>query len=267
MKTAINTTTWHGYAHHTGATFAIEDFLREAAEAGYAGVEVGGGPARLGTPGAFRKLAASYGLEIAAYASSITQNPWAPNTRQYRADIRYAAKLGVPILMVCGGFIPSPRRNTYPADYDLFAGNLRAMMRDAASHGLTVAYHPHRGCVVETLAETRLLLERLPELRLCPDFAHLEASGDDALAFMQALGERCIYTHVKDYDWGKDTFTELGKGKSKLVVADCVTALHAHGYDGWLCVELDKKFSGAAPRTPLESAYISRRYLNKYCRV
>ena len=267
MKTAINSTTWEAYATFRGAPFALETFFREAAEAGYEGVEVGGGEAVLGTPSACRQLARQYGLELAAYASNITYNPWAPNTQRYRADIRYAAQLGVPLLMVCGGFLPSPRRNTYDCDYDMFAGNLGSMLKCAARHDITVAYHPHRGCIVETTAEAAKLAARLPDIRFCPDFAHLEASGDDALRFLTRFGSRCVYTHAKDYHWGKNIFTELGKGRSKLSVQACVASLRARGYDGWLCVELDKKFSGAAPRTPLASARISRAYLRKQCGV
>ena len=267
MKAAINSCTWAGYAKHRNVPFAAETFFREAAEAGYAGVEVGGGEAVLGTPSACRNLARQYGLELAAYGSGITYNPWPPNTRQYRDDIRYAARLGVPLLMVCGGFMPSPRRNTYGFDYDMFAGNLGAMVEAAARRDITVAFHPHRGCIVETVKEAGELVKRLPAVRFCPDFAHLEASGEDALRFLSRFGSRCVYTHVKDYRWDQNTFTELGKGKSKLSVAECVASLRTRGYDGWLCVELDKKFAGEAPRTPLESARISRAYLRKFCGV
>ena len=91
------------------------------------------------------------------------------------------------------------------------------------------------------------------------DTAHLEASGDDALAFIRRFGRKIIYTHIKDYDVKKNVFTELGRGNTRLDVGQCLKALKKTGYDGWLTVELDKTF-----RTPLESARISRRYLKKH---
>jgi len=267
MKAAINSCTWGGYANFKNTPLTAETFFSEAALAGYDGVEVGGGEQFLGTPEQCRALAKRHGLEITAYGTSVTYNPWKPNTDAYRADIQYAAKLGVKTLMVCGGFIPSGRRNTYDFDYDMFAGNLRAMMKVASRNGLSVAFHPHRGCVVETVAEAAKLVKRLPELKFCVDTAHLESSGSDALQFIKTFARRCVYTHIKDYRWDTGEFTELGVGKSKLNVSACVNELKKQKYEGWLCVELDKNFVGPNPRTPLESAKISRSYLRKHCGV
>lgn len=267
MKAAINTCTWSAYAAALGTPFSLSYFLREAAEAGYEGVEFGGSAETLGPAKECLALVKSFGLEIAAFASGITYNEWQPNTDEYRRDIDYAAALGVPTLMVCGGFMPSPRRNTYDFDYDIFAANLAKMMQYASERGLTVAYHPHRGSIVETTHEAQEMVARIPDLRFCPDFAHLEASGDDALAFIGSFADRCVYAHVKDFHWAKNEFTELGEGDSKLVVSDCIAALRSCGYAGWLCVELDKKFALPIERTPLESAKIGRQYLRDKCGV
>jgi inosose dehydratase len=262
MKAAINACTWGGYAKFRGEAYDWRRFVREAAEAGYEGVELGGTRDTLGEPDACRKLVERNGLQIVSFAASVTYNPWKPNTEQYRASIDYAAALGVPILMTCGGFIPNQRRNTYAFDYDTFAGNLGAAMRYAERHGLTLAFHPHRGCVVETVAEMKEMVKRLPDLTVCVDIAHLEASGEDALRFIRTFGNRIITTHIKDYSWKKDSFVELGQGDGKLDVAACIRALRRAGYDDWLVVELDKKFTDK-DRTPLESAKMCRRYLKR----
>jgi inosose dehydratase len=266
MKTAINACTWNAYAGFVKKPLTAELFFREAAEAGYDGVEVGGGENFLGKPSDCLKLAEKNGLEICAYATSLTYNPWKPSTESFQADVRYAVSIGMKTLMMCGGFIPSPRRNTYPFDYDMFAGNLGRAMAFAKKHGCTIAFHPHRGCIVETLREAQEMVKRLPKMQFCVDTAHLESSGDDALRFCKVLGKRIIYTHLKDYSWKLDSFTELGKGGSKLDVSACVKELKRQGYDGWLTVELDKKF-GEKDRTPLESARLSRKYLKTQCGV
>jgi inosose dehydratase len=258
MKTAIHLLTWAGYAGQQKMPFDLEASLREIREAGYDGVEAGGGEPLLGTPAEFLKKVQSAGLEIAAYGASVSYNPWPPNTAEYQADMRYAEALGVKTMMVCGGFNYFARRNQYAADYDLFGKNLGAALSFARKFGLEIAYHPHRGCIVETGDETALLLKRIPSLKLCVDIAHLEACGDDAVKFIRRFGKKIIHTHIKDYDVKKNVFTELGKGRSNLKVDACLRELKKAGYSGWICVELDQTF-----RTPLESARISRRYLAK----
>ena len=267
MKTAMNGCTWGGYADYAGEPNDADRFFADVAEAGFEGIEVGGGKAFLGTPAACRKRAERHGLEIAAAGAAVTYQPYPPNIRQYRAAMRYAAELGVSTLMVCGGFMPWKRRNTYARDYDTFAESLGEAMAFAESLGLIVAYHPHRGCIVETIAETRQMTRRLPDLRLCVDVAHLEASGEDALKFIRTFRRQIVYTHIKDYSHKRDSFIELGKGDGKLDVAACVAELARVGYDGWLCVELDRpvrEFERTG-RTPLDSAKICRRYLRHKC--
>lgn len=266
MKTAINSSTWVAHAEYLKTPFRADRFFSEAALAGYAGVEVGGGEVFLGKPAACLKLAQTHDLEICAYATSLTYNPWKPNTEQFQADVRYAAALGVQTLMVCGGFIPAPRRNTYPFDYDMFADNLGRGMSFAKRLGCAIAFHPHRGCIVETLREAQELVKRLPDLQFCVDTAHLYAAGDDALRFCKVLGKKISATHLKDYSWKQNRFTELGQGDGKLDVAACVAALGQRGYNGWLTVELDKTFT-PKDRAPLASAKLSRKFLKAKCDV
>ena len=267
MKVAINSCTWGAYASFKKVPLTAEHFFTEAAVAGYAGVEIGGGEKFLGTPAACLALARRHGLEIAAYGTGVTYNPWKPNTIDYRADIDYAAELGVKTLMVCGGFMPVARRNTYGFDYDMFAGNLGALMKYAAKRGLVAAFHPHRGCIVETIEEAAQMVRRLKTISFCVDTAHLEGAGSDALKFIRTFGKRCVYAHVKDFRWDTGAFTELGKGKSKLNVAGCVKELQKIGATEWICVELDKNFSDKDSRTPLQSAKISRKYLKSKCNL
>ncbi len=263
MRIAINAVTWSGYARFAGQHFDWREFVRDAASAGYDGVELGGTEQTLGKPRDCRTFVNDQGLAMAAFAANVTYNPWLPNTREYRAAMRFAARLGVSTLMCCGGFLPNRRRTTYAFDYDMFAENLGRAMAFARDLGLTIAYHPHQGCIVETISEAGEMVKRLPTIRFCLDTAHLEACGVDANAFVRRLHDRIAYVHVKDYSWKRDSFVELGRGDGKLDVAECIGELARRGYDGWLTVELDKKFDRCRGkvRTPLQSARINRRYL------
>lgn len=258
MRISIRMGPWLNRAKEEGKPFQLEAFLRDAKEADYDGVDLYGGKALLGASGKVRQLVAKHGLEISACGTGVTYNPYPPNSRQYRSDMRHGRALGVHAMMVTGGFNYYGRRNQYPADYDLFGHNLGAAISYAARLGLEIAYYPHRGAIVETAAETRLLIQRLPGLKLCPDVAQLEASGDDAVRFIRTFKDRIINAYLADFDVRKNEFKELGKGRSRLVVADCVRALVKNGYDGWLTVAL-----GRTSRPLLASARVSRCYLRE----
>jgi sugar phosphate isomerase/epimerase len=266
LRTAITPAIWNGYARFTKKKFKLEQFLDDAAAAEFVGVEIGPG-LKLGKPDTCRRNIESRGLQISAFQSNVTYNPWPPNTEEYHKAVHYASELGVSYLVVCGGFLPNQRRTTYGFDYDMYAGNLGDAIEYARKLGVTVAFHPHRGCIVETIAEAKEMLKRLPKMKFCLDVAHLEASGEDAVQFIRTFRKQIAYAHMKDYTWKLDSFVELGRGDGKLNIASCVKELKRDGYDGWLAVELDKTFAGENPRTPLESAKMCRRYLRRNCGI
>ncbi len=262
MKTAVNGTVWGALSKVLGSKHGWQDIVAQAAEAGYEGIEMGGTEKSLGKAADTRAFIEKHGLQIAAWFANVTYNPYPPNTASYQESIRYAADLGVDTVTVCGGFMPNQRRNTYPFDYDMFAGNLGKAMRFARKLGITLAYHPHRGSVVETIAETRAMVKRLPSMRLCIDTAHLEACGEDVQKFIAAFAPRIVATHIKDYSWKRDSFVEPAKGDGKLDVGKAIAALRRRGYDGWYTIELDKAWDKFPERPePLVVAKRCRRFL------
>ncbi|MBD3244052.1 MAG: TIM barrel protein [Chitinivibrionales bacterium] len=262
MRTSINGTVWSSLSKATGQEYPWRDRVRHAAEAGYDGIEMGGTEKSLGKAADVRAFIEDNGLQISSWAASVTYNPYKPNTDQYRESLRYAAEIGAKIVTVCGGFIPNQRRNTYPFDYDMFAGNLGKALAYAHKLGLEIAFHPHRGCVVETVAEARQMAKRLPDLKFCIDTAHLEASGEDAMKFITAFSKRIIATHIKDYSWKRDSFVEPGKGDGSLDVSACIAKLERAGYKGWYTIELDKHWDKFKQRpTPVQVGRQCRKFL------
>ena len=95
---------------------------------------------------------------------------------------------------------------------------------------------------------------KFSSVNLCPDSAHISLGGTDNLKVIDSFFYRINYFHLKDLtDKG---FVELGEGS--LPLDKIVNLLKKKGYNGWLTVELD-----ASEKTPLESAKISRAYLEK----
>jgi len=61
--------------------------------------------------------------------------------------------------------------------------------------------------------------------------------------------------------FGKEArFAELGAGNLGLDAAKVLAGLEETGYDGWISVELDRRFPA---RTPAEAAKVNREFLAK----
>ena len=248
--------TFEGWAQKNNLPFDLATTFAEIRQAGYEGVEMGGDETKLGKPAALLRLAGDAGLRFAAWGASVTSNPWPPNTESYRRSLDYAAALGVTTIAVCGGFLPEQRRTTFDSDYGLFAENLAAASDHARDNGLTLTFHPHRGCIVETNEEMERLWRHLPGLAVCLDTGHTASVRSSPEELIRAHPGGVRHVHLKDFNVEAGQFTELGHGNVGLDFPAVFGALDKAGYDGWLVVERDNPLVPGA-----ESAAISRRFL------
>jgi inosose dehydratase len=244
--------TWAGWLNKQKQPFELAKVLAEVKAAGYDGFEHGGDAAGLGPAKELKKLIADSGVTLASWSAGITYNPWPPATESFKKCADYAAELGVKTVVVCGGFNPNPRRTTSLADYRLFGENYAPHAEHAKKNGQTLAFHPHRGCIVETLAEIDALIRFVPDLKLCVDTGHLLAVGDDPLVVLDAHADRVVSLHLKDFakNGADEKFAELGRGSLDLAgVADWV---RRRDFRGPIVVERDDP-----PMPGIESAKIS----------
>lgn len=252
MKLAHHSMTWGGRALKSGEKLDFDRMLAEVREIGYTGIELGGDESTHGSPESLLNKLAANDLELAAWCSFVTALPDEKNAESYRRSINFAEQVGATVMMVCGGWLPEPRRTTFDRDYQLFAGSLRPALEYAAEHRQKLAFHPHMDCIVETDEEIRRLLSHIPDLDLCIDCGHLAGVRVDAAAVVREHGTKTVHTHVKDYHVGQRKFAELGQGDVRLDFHDFFTALREVGFDGWLVVERDDP-----PIPAAESARIS----------
>lgn len=132
------------------------------------------------------------------------------------------------------------------------------------AHGRVACFHPHAQTPIYTEEEIQLFLDNTdPQLvSLCLDTAHTALAGMDVVEAVKRWMDRIAYMHLKDVDpdrekyaaWPMDAFCELGVGT--IDFRGVHKALKAGGYEGVLCVELDKR-----PVCNYKSAMISRNYL------
>lgn len=173
-----------------------------------------------------------------------------PGQRQLNVDaVEDAAKLlqrlGGEVIVIGGG-----HPQNLPGEIQEMAKTLNRMGEVAAQYGITVALHPHKGCVVyseESIDEILSLTD--PDLvRFCPDTAHLAMAGMDPVEVIRKYADRLGYVHLKDYE-GQE-FRGIGRGD--LDIEGVFDALKDADYKGWVMIELDDQDS---QKSKAESAY------------
>ena len=120
----------------------------------------------------------------------------------------------------------------------------------AKSLGVTLCFHPHYGtCVFSQSDIDYFAAHTNPDyVSFCIDTAHTTLAGMDPVKLIAQLGSRIAYMHLKDVDTytlsktegpaKMGTFRALGHGTVNFPAVKA--ALEEVGYDGVLCVELDR---------------------------
>ena len=132
----------------------------------------------------------------------------------------------------------------------------------AGSSGLTVAFHPHAGTVVERADEVRRLLEVSP-VGLCLDTGHLLIGGADPVQIAAAAAGRIVHAHLKDVDASLAERVRSGRlryseavaqglyralGDGDVDVSGLLHQLRSDSYGGWYVLEQDVALAGEPDR-------------------
>lgn len=166
-----------------------------------------------------------------------------------------------------GGFGEEPyERPTNPEMLDKICETANRLGEYAREKGVTVCFHPHFGtCVFSQSDIDYFAAHTKPEfVSFCLDTAHTTLAGIDPAALIRQYGDRIAYMHLKDVDnyalskaQGREkmaSFRALGHGTVDFPAVKA--ALEEAGFDGVLCVELDR------PEVcNFHSAEVSRIYL------
>jgi protein FrlC len=192
---------------------------------------------------ALRRALAQAGLRAAALSpecqlthySLCAYDPWArEKSLDYFANaIRAAAELGAPIAAVSCQGAPldrdpqEARRNALET--------LSRLAPLAAEAGVILALEtssPQESPVLNSLEELAFLLDRLnhPNVRACLNLSAAACGGESVDEWFGRLGSRIVHVHFTDGRPGG----ALAWGDGFLPLGDCLEALNAHGYRGFL---------------------------------
>lgn len=143
----------------------------------------------------------------------------------------------------------------------------------AKKYGITTNVHPHVNTFFMFEDEVDYVMENTDPalISLAPDTAHIAAAGTDPVALIRKYADRVKFIHLKDYKLGDSVtssgwvdsgvpimtcFHELGEGTVNF--PEIFKILDSVGYNGPLCIELDK--------APISNAISAKKNYDYLCR-
>ena len=265
--------------------------LRENAQAGYSGIELGPIGYMPEDPPVLADALAEQGQELiggvvfrAFHDPSQWQELLDAATRTCKALNAHGARHLVLIDSIAERRAKTAGRahaaqQMSPAEWQGFSERIATVAKmGCEEYGLTVSIHAHAGGFMDFEAELVRLLDAVDEriLKICLDTGHQTYAGFDILAFMRRHMDRIGYIHFKDIDpavkadviekqtdfyaaCGQGIFCKLGDGVVDFPALRQL--LLDYGFDGWCTVEqdCDPTLPGA---DPLADARANRHFLS-----
>jgi inosose dehydratase len=273
VKIGINPNTWSlddvpELKHFT----SLEDCLRQAAESGYAGIEMGGIFPR--TARVLRPLLDHAGLSLVSgwYDGKLHRQGPEAEFRAVRPFLEFLKQMGCRVVVyadVSGATFGDPakplsvRPRIGAGDWARYGASATELAGRMADFGVRMAFHHHIGTIVETDEEVdRLMAASGPEVGLLLDTGHSLLAGGDPLALTRRHVARINHFHGKDVRADvlarvkaedpsfvdavmANVYTVPGDGF--IDFAPILSALSASGYDGWLVVEAEQDLRKSPP--------------------
>lgn len=172
-----------------------------------------------------------------------------------RNRITFAAEIGASDYGLVGG---GRHRFRPPADdeYNELSDFCEELAVFGDEIGVSVDYHPHVACTIETSQEIDRLVNRTEKLKLCLDASHIALVDENPVAVLDHYWDRLGYVHLKD--WGRGKFQELGRGTIEIDFPGILAHLVERRFASWVVLEQSQ-----SDVSPLKSAQINAAYLTQ----
>ncbi len=250
----------------------LETCLREAAAAGYDGIELGGK-----FPRDARRLAPRlehHGLALVSgwYGGHLLERTARDEAAALQGHLDLLKRMGCSVLVFAEvsscihadfarGFSQRPIMNS--EQWERLATRIGELARMTAGQGVELAYHHHVGTVVQSAADIERLMDNTPDpVRLLLDTGHALYAGANPGAIAETFGDRIRHVHCKDVR--QDVLDRIlnRDGSFPAAVLDGVFTVPGDGcvdfpavlavlrdanYKGWLLVEAEQDPNVAPP--------------------
>ena len=264
-----------------GGDTPLETCLKEAAEIGYEGVELGRKFPREGQK--LSPILSGYGLRLVGgwYSGFLTERSVEEEWHAAADHVRLLKDCGSRVLVYaeCGLMTrtspwdePLSKRPTLKQiELSTWAQKLAEFATMLKETGIALAYHYHLKMLVETAEEIEAFCESTPEqVGLLLDTGHAYAAGADYTEILRKFGSRVVHIHLKDVrrevlerarknDWSFNSAVREGMftvpGDGDIDFSALGEFIRTSGYRGWLLVEAEQDPAKAPPKLYAEKAY------------
>ena len=263
--------------------------LKECADAGYKGIELGPVGFMPEDPAILSDALAENDLELiggVVFRAFHDPEQWADvqdgAVRTCKALVAHGAQHLVLIDSISARRAPTVGRAAEAEQMDAvewaaYSDRIRTIAKiGAEEYGLTVGIHAHAAGFMDFEPELEKLLDVVDEsiLKICFDTGHHSYAGFDPVAFMKRHMDRISYMHFKDIDpkiktatienrtgfydaCGQGIFCNLGDGDVDFPAVRQL--LVDSGFEGWCTVEQD--CDPTLDVSPINDARANRQYL------
>lgn len=266
VKIGINPISWmNDDLPSLGGETPLETALKEGAEIGYAGFELGNKFPK--ESGALRAVLGKYGLACVSgwYSGRLASRTAEEEIAAVGPHLRLLAESGATVMVygevadaIQGEARPLYKRPRFQSlqQWHDYAGKLTVFAKHLLDNGVRLAYHHHMGAYVESPADVDQLMALTgPEVGLLFDTGHITFGGGDALTVLNRHIDRICHVHCKDVrpnvirlarngHWSflqaviNGAFSVPGDGS--IDFPGILASLYRHGYQGWLVVEAEQ---------------------------
>ena len=233
----------------------IKRILKNIAEIGYDGAEIGARHFDLDKPEYYAELLERNHLELPAIhvgGDFLNRGSVKEQLEGIARTIRFARQLGCNYIYLSGAYAEGKTDEDYLHE----ASTYEEIGRRCVEAGLTLCYHNHDWEFESEQRGMDLLLDHVsPDLmRLVPDVGWIAVAGADSMEFLHRHANRIEALHFKDFKHNQKprAFTELGTG----IVDFKAIYDWAREKNLWITAEQDE-----TSLAPEESASINYRYL------
>ncbi|KXF90439.1 sugar phosphate isomerase/epimerase family protein [Phaeobacter inhibens] len=263
--------------------------LKDCAEAGYKGVELGPVGYMPEDPAILRDALAEYDLELiggVVFRAFHDPDQWDDVLDGAHRTCKALQAHGAQHLVLIDSISPrraptagraSEAEQMNQAEWSAFRDRLATVAQiGTEEYGLTVGIHAHAAGFMDFEPELERLLNEVDDkiLKICFDTGHHSYAGFDPVAFMKRHMDRISYTHFKDIDpkvkadviakrtnfydaCGQGIFCNLGEGDVDFPAVRQL--LVDAGFSGWCTVEQD--CDPTLDPDPVGDARANREYL------
>ena len=191
------------------------------------------------------------GMEVSGVSSSIrvcVPEKLEENVEEARRSIPVAKELGCGAIRVFGAGDSQAHSKEELAD--IGRDTMQQILALDGAGDLKWLFETHDEWI--KAVECKLLLDRIPNeaFGVLWDMGHTARVGEESPEqTYQAVGPRVGYTHIKDAIYEpehaeamKDGWRYVPPGTGQLPLQEAIALLKAHGYDGWIMFEHEKRW-------------------------